>query len=53
MVPLYTLFCPLAAIGITGLYTAWNRTRLCQVRGADHELRARVAYMLWVAANKA
>jgi hypothetical protein len=52
MVPL-TLFCPLAAIGITGLYAAWHRARLSQLRGADHELRARVAYMLWVAATKA
>ena len=53
MVPLSTLFCPLAVIGITGLYAAWHRARLGQARGPDHELRSRVAYMLWVAATKA
>jgi len=53
MVPLNMLFCPLAAIGITSLYAAWHRARLGQSRGPDHELRARVAYMLWVAATKA
>ena len=53
MVPLVTVFCPLAAIGITALYAAWHRSQLSQARGPDHELRSRVAYMLWVAATKA
>lgn len=53
MVPLSMLLCPLAAIGITGLYAAWHRARLKELRGPHHELRSRVAYMLWVAATKA
>lgn len=51
MVPL-VLFCPLAAIGISGLYAAWHRLRLSQLRGPDYRMRERVAYMLWVAANR-
>jgi hypothetical protein len=52
MVPLTTLFCPLAAIGISGLYAAWHRARLSWHHGPDHVLRERVAYMLWVAASR-
>jgi len=51
MVPL-TLFCPLAAIGITGLYALWHRSRL-ERAGPEYQLRTRVAYMLWVAATRA
>jgi hypothetical protein len=53
MVPLVTVFCPLAAIGITALYAIWHRSQLNMSRGPDHVLRSRVAYMLWVAASKA
>jgi hypothetical protein len=53
MVPLTTLFCPLAAIGISGLYAAWHRKRLALIRPADHVLRQRVAYMLWMVATRA
>ena len=52
MVPLVTVFCPLAAIGITLLYAIWHRSELGRSRGPDHRLRSRVAYMLWVAASK-
>ena len=51
MVPL-TLFCPLAAIGITGLYAAWHRVRLGWCHGPEHAIRERVAYMLWIAATR-
>jgi hypothetical protein len=53
MVPLVTVFCPLAAIGITALYAVWHRSVLRCSRGPDHQLRSRVAYMLWIAASKA
>jgi hypothetical protein len=53
MVPLATLFCAAAAIGITTVYAVWHRAELSRCRGHDHELRSRVAYMLWVAATKA
>jgi hypothetical protein len=52
MVPL-TLFCPLAAIGISGLYATWHRARLAQRCPPDQRLRMRVAYMLWVVASRA
>jgi hypothetical protein len=52
MLPLTSIFCPLAAIGITSLYAAWHRIRLGQSHGPDHELRTRVTYMLWVAASR-
>ena len=52
MVPLNTLYCSLAAIAITGLYALWLRARLQQAYGPDHQLRQRVAYMLWVAASR-
>ena len=52
MVPLNTLYCSLAAILITGLYAFWLRTRLNRMYGPEHQLRQRVAYMLWVAATK-
>ena len=52
MVPLQVLACPLAAIGITGLYAAWHRIRLNRFRGKEHALRERVAYMLWVSASR-
>ena len=53
MVPLTTLFCPLAAISISGLYAAWHRARLSWAHAPDHQLRERVAYMLWIAAGRA
>ena len=52
MVPFNTLVCSLAAIGITGLYALWLRSRL-ERAGPEYRLRARVAYMLWVAATRA
>lgn len=52
MVPLDLLLYSLAAIGIGAYYAAWHRTQLRRGRGPDRELRSRVAYMLWVAANK-
>jgi hypothetical protein len=51
MVPQMFIY-PLAAIGITGIYAAWHRMRLSRSGGPDHELRERVAYMLWVAASR-
>jgi hypothetical protein len=51
MVPQMFIY-PLAAIGITGLYAAWNRMRLSRSCASEHELRERVAYMLWVAASR-
>jgi hypothetical protein len=53
MVPLVTVFCPLAAIGLAALYAIWHRAELKRFRGPDNRLRSRVAYMLWVAASKA
>jgi hypothetical protein len=52
MVPLQMLACPLAVIGITGIYAAWHRIRLGRAHGRDHALRERVAYMLWVSASR-
>jgi hypothetical protein len=52
MVPFSTLVCSLAAIGITGLYALWLRSRL-ERAGPEYQLRTRVAYMLWVAATRA
>jgi hypothetical protein len=47
------LFCPLAAIGITGLYTAWYRFRVARAALPDQAMRERVAYMLWITASRA
>lgn len=53
MTPMYTLLCPIAAIGITGLYAAWNRYRVSpEAEGPDKRIRERVTYMLWVAAKR-
>jgi len=52
MVP-QMLFCPLAVIGITGLYAAWHRIRLSRACGPDHLLRERITFMLWVTATRA
>jgi hypothetical protein len=52
MVPLELLYCPLAAIGITTLYVAWQRWWYARFHRPDQALRERVAYMLWVAATK-
>lgn len=46
------LFCPLAVIGITGLYVAWHRIRLGRATGPKQQLRERITYMLWVAASR-
>jgi len=51
MVPVQVLLCPLAAIGITGIYAAWHRFRLARA-GSERVLRERVAYLLWVAASR-
>jgi hypothetical protein len=51
MVP-QLMLCPLAAIGITGIYAAWHRLSLARSHGPNRELRERVAYMLWVAASR-
>jgi hypothetical protein len=53
MVPLNAMLYPIVAIAITGLYAAWHRAQLARDRGPQHVLRTRVAYMLWVAANRA
>jgi hypothetical protein len=52
MVP-QVLLCPLAVIGITGLYAAWHRIRVGRAHPADRVLRERVTYMLWVVAMRA
>jgi hypothetical protein len=52
MVPVQVLLCPLAAIGITGIYAAWHRFRLARDYGSKRVLRERVAYLLWVAASR-
>jgi hypothetical protein len=52
MVPLQLLYCPLAAVVISTLYVAWQRTWLGRFHRPDQPLRERVAYMLWVAASK-
>lgn len=52
MVPLSTIFYPLAVISIGGLYAAWHRACLARTHAPDHVLRERVAYMLWVAASR-
>ena len=51
MVPLQMLMCPVAAISISGIYSAWQRYRLSQ-ENRDHVLRERLAYMLWVTASR-
>lgn len=51
MVPLQAVCCPLAAIGISGLYAAWNRLRQKQELSTQ-EKRERIAYMLWIAATR-
>ncbi len=51
MVPLQAVCCPLAAIGISGLFAAWARFQ--QRRSAySHVMRERVAYLLWVTADR-
>jgi len=51
MAPLQAVCCPLAAIGISGLFAAW--TRFQQRRSAHTQtMRERVAYLLWVAADR-
>ena len=52
MVPLQTLCCPMAIIGITSLYAAWHRVRLGHGLGSKRRLRERVTYMLWVTASR-
>jgi len=52
MVPLTTLFYPLAAIGISGLYATWHRARLARRCPPNHVLRDRVAFMLWMVATR-
>jgi hypothetical protein len=52
MVPLELLYCALAAIGIATLYALWQRWWLGRFYRPDQGLRERVAYMLWVAAEK-
>jgi hypothetical protein len=52
MVPVQVL-CPLAAIGITGIYAAWHRFQLSRTGGPNRVLRERVTYLLWVAASRA
>ena len=51
MAPLQAVCCPLAAIGISGLFAAWNRIRQKQDE-CSREKRERVAYMLWIAATR-
>jgi hypothetical protein len=52
MLPQMLLY-PLAAIGITGIYTAWFRFRIGRSHGPNQQVRERVAYMLWIAATRA
>lgn len=52
MVPLEMILCPLAVIGITGLYAVWHRAALASLRGPNRVKRERVAYLLWVAAQR-
>lgn len=47
------LLCPLAAIGITGLYALWHRIRLGRAYGPEQQLRERITYMLWITAGRA
>jgi hypothetical protein len=51
MAPYSLIACPLAAIGISGIFSFWTRLRHQQV---VHErvVRDRVTYMLWTAANR-
>lgn len=44
--------CNLAVLAIAGLYYAW-RDRFAQAHARRGVLRDRVAYMLWVAAQRA
>ena len=52
MVPLSAMIYPMMAIAIGGLYAAWHRAQLANNRGPQRPLRDRVAYMLWVAADR-
>jgi hypothetical protein len=52
MVP-QMLLCPLAALGITGIYIVWFRFRAGRAHVPNRVLRERVAYMLWIAAARA
>jgi hypothetical protein len=49
----HLLLYPLAVIGITAIYAVWLRFRLDRSNEPEHALRERVAYMLWIAANRA
>lgn len=51
MVP-QLLSCPLAVIGITGIFAAWQRARHAWFAPRERLLRERVTYMLWVAATE-
>lgn len=46
------LTCNVAVLAIAGLYYAW-KDRVGKLSLRRHELRERVAYMLWVAAQRA
>jgi hypothetical protein len=52
MVPLNVMLYPIMAIAIGGLYAAYHRAQLAHSRGPKGPLRDRVAYMLWVAADR-
>jgi hypothetical protein len=45
------LTCQLAALMIAGIYYVW-RDVLCRRLQSTKTIRERVAYMLWVAANR-
>ena len=51
MAPLQAVCCPLAAIGLSGLFAAWARIQQ-QRNEISREKRERVAYLLWVAATR-
>jgi hypothetical protein len=51
MAPFQVVCCPLAAIGITSLFAAWTRLKTRQM-DFEHVKRERVAYLLWVAAQR-
>jgi hypothetical protein len=46
------LTCNVAVLAIAGLYYAW-KDRIGKMSLRRYELRERVAYMLWVAAQRA
>lgn len=51
MAPFQVVCCPLAAIGITTLFAAWTRLKNRQMDYSQLK-RERIAYMLWVAAQR-